>query len=115
MNRRPAISRILRIILVVSLLSGCTPLASVKQIPVHYAATGRSELLAAEKELADASRIENRQPLVALAKDLAAAKISANLLEGERNNTSALSLYNFAVARGVENVQRARVTPWRAR
>jgi pimeloyl-ACP methyl ester carboxylesterase len=93
---------------------GCTPLASVKQTSVRYAATGTQELASAEKELADASRIENRQPLLALADDLTAAKIAADLLDHERDNTNARNLYNFAVARSIENLQRAQLAPWRA-
>jgi hypothetical protein len=80
---------------------------------VRYAATGTQELASAEKDLADAGQIERRQPLLALAGDLTAAKIAADALDRERDNTNAQKLYNFAVARSVENLQRAQLEPWR--
>jgi pimeloyl-ACP methyl ester carboxylesterase len=94
---------------------GCTPLASVKQTSAHYAATraGAPELANAEKELAEANKIERRQPLLALDNDLTAARIAANTLDRQRDSTEALKLYNFAVARSVENLQRAQLEPWR--
>jgi hypothetical protein len=89
---------------------GCTPLASVKQTPARYAATGTQELASAEKELAAASKIDKQQPLLALAGDLTAAKLAAEALD---RSTKARKLYNFAVARTVENLQRAQLEPWR--
>jgi hypothetical protein len=77
---------------------------------VRYAATGTQELAIAEKELAEAGQIERRQPLLALAGDLTAAKIAADALD---RSTKAQKLYNFAVARSVENMQRAQLEPWR--
>jgi len=100
-------------ILCVCFYCGCTPLASVKHTPVRYAVTGRQELAPAEKELAEASQIERRQPLLALAHDLSAAKIATDALAREREDISARNLYNFAVARSVENLQRAQLEPWR--
>ncbi len=99
--------------LCVCFFAGCTPLASVKQTSVQYVVTGRQELAPAEKELADASKIERRQPQIALGKDIAAAKIATDALDRDHNDTDAEKLYNFAVARSVENVQRARLEPWR--
>jgi pimeloyl-ACP methyl ester carboxylesterase len=92
---------------------GCAPLASVKQTSVRYAATGTQELASAEKDLAEARQIARRQPLLALADDLSAAKIATDALDRERDNTNARNLYNFAVARSVENMQRAQLEPWR--
>jgi len=62
----------------------------------------QQRLLAAEKE----------QPLVALGDDLFAAKLSLNVLEQRPNDSSAQSIYNFSVARAVENVERANIQPW---
>ena len=92
---------------------GCTPLASVKPTSVRYAPTGTQALARAEKDLAEASKIDKQQPLLALANDLSAARIAADVLDRERDNTKAQNLYNFAVARSVENVQRAQLEPWR--
>jgi pimeloyl-ACP methyl ester carboxylesterase len=94
---------------------GCTPLASVKQTSVRYVTTGTggAELAIAEKELTEAGKIERRQPLLALADDLTAAKVAVDALDRKRDNTNAEKLYNFAVARSVENIQRAQLEPWR--
>ena len=83
---------------------------------MRYAATGTGgqELAIAEKELAEAGKIEHRQPLLALAGDLTAAKIAVGAFDRKRNDTNAEKLYNFAVARSVENMQRAQVEPWRS-
>ena len=79
---------------------------------MRYAATGTHapELASAEKELAEAGQIERRQPLLALAGDLTAAKLAADALD---RGTKAQKLYNFAVARSIENLQRAQLEPWR--
>jgi pimeloyl-ACP methyl ester carboxylesterase len=94
---------------------GCTPVASVKQTSVCYHGSGnkKGELAAAEKLLSEASRIERRQPTIALASDLSAAKIAANRLGRDSSNKDAQKLYNFAIARSIENVQRANLEPWR--
>src|ERR1700731_1873972 len=94
------------------LSDGCTPLASVKRTQTRFASTG-GELAGADKYLTRASKLGERQPLVALCDDLRAARIATNALDRDRNDSEALSLYNFAIARSVENVQRAQVEPWR--
>src|SRR4029077_1841193 len=91
---------------------GCAHLATVKTIPARLATglhveepldSGTKYLLAAEHE----------QPLPALGHDLLAAKISYGVLERQPKNESARSLYNFAVARVVQDVDRADLEPWR--
>jgi hypothetical protein len=67
-------------------------------------------LNAATKFLATA---EHEQPLTALGPDLFAAKISYNVLERRPNDKSAQNIYNFAVARVVQDADRAGVEPWR--
>ena len=56
---------------------------------------------------------EHEQPLAALGHDLLAAKISYEVLERQPKNESARSIYNFAVARVVHDVDRTDVEPWR--
>jgi pimeloyl-ACP methyl ester carboxylesterase len=56
---------------------------------------------------------EYEQPLAALSHDLLAAKISYGALERQPKNESARSIYNFAVARIVKDVDRTDVEPWR--
>ena len=84
---------------------GCAHLATVKTIPARLATglhveepldSGTKYLLAAEHE----------QPLPALGHDLLAAKISYAVLERHPKNESARSIYNFAVARVVQDVER---------
>jgi pimeloyl-ACP methyl ester carboxylesterase len=56
---------------------------------------------------------EHEQSLAALGHDLLAAKISYEVLERQPKNESARSIYNFAVARVVHDVDRTDVEPWR--
>jgi pimeloyl-ACP methyl ester carboxylesterase len=56
---------------------------------------------------------EHEQPLPALSHDLLAAKISYGVLERQPKNESARSIYNFAVARVVQDVDRTDLEPWR--
>ena len=56
---------------------------------------------------------EHQQPQTALGNDLSAAKLSLNILEQRPDDASAQSIYNFSVARAVENVERANLQPWR--
>jgi len=56
---------------------------------------------------------EREQPLAAIGHDLLATKISYGVLEQHPKNESARSIYNFAVARVVHDVDRTEVEPWR--
>jgi pimeloyl-ACP methyl ester carboxylesterase len=91
---------------------GCAHLATVKTIPAHLP-TG----LAAAEPLDSATRYlaaaEHEQALPALGYDLLAVKISEGVLERQPRNESARSLYNFAVARVVQDVDRTDLEPWR--
>jgi pimeloyl-ACP methyl ester carboxylesterase len=90
---------------------GCAHLATVKttEPPVPTIASNEGDLARAKQHLTAAERA---QPLVALGDDLSAAKISLNVLEHQPNDSAALSIYNFSVARAVENVARANLHPW---
>jgi pimeloyl-ACP methyl ester carboxylesterase len=91
---------------------GCAHLATVKttQPRIPTITAGEDELTLAKQHLAAAERA---QPLVALGDDLSAAQLSLNILEQQPSNSSAQSIYNFSVARAVENVARANLQPWR--
>jgi len=94
-------------------LCGCAShLATVKTIPARLSTALRVEepLGSATKYLAAA---EHEQALPALGHDLLAVKISVGVLERKAKNESARSIYNFAVARVVHDVDRADVEPWR--
>src|SRR5258708_2724091 len=90
---------------------GCAHLATVKTIPARLA-TG----LHVEEPLDSATKYllaaEHEQPLPALGHDLLAAKISYGVVERHPKNESARSIYNFAVARVVQDVDRADLEPW---
>jgi pimeloyl-ACP methyl ester carboxylesterase len=92
---------------------GCAArLATVKTKPARLPATvvSPAPLDSATKYLAAA---EHEQPLPALGHDLLAAKISYGVLERDPKNESARSIYNFAVARVVQDVDRTDLEPWR--
>src|SRR5207244_376809 len=89
---------------------GCAHLATVRTTqPRIPNVANDSKLAVAKQHLAVAERA---QPLVALGEDLSAAKVSLNLLEQRPTDRAAQSIYNFSVARAVENVERARIQPW---
>src|SRR4029453_7237460 len=91
---------------------GCAHLAVVKtkpaQLPKTLVAEGPLEF--AKRYLAAA---EHEQPLPALSHDLLAAKISYDVLERRPEDESARDIYNFAVARVVQDVDRTDIEPWR--
>jgi pimeloyl-ACP methyl ester carboxylesterase len=92
---------------------GCAShLATVKTIPARLP-TGLSlerPLESATKHLLSA---EHEQALPALGHDLLAAKISYEVLERQPKNESARSIYNYSVARVVQDVDRTDLEPWR--
>ena len=99
-------------------LSGCCgcagQLATVKTKTPRLFATAASEahLGTATKSLAAA---ENEQPSSALGHDLLATKLSSNVLERQPDDLSAQSIYNFSVARVVQDIERGNLQPWRQR
>jgi len=91
---------------------GCAShLAVVKTKPAQLPRTlnAQGPLQLAARYLAAA---EHEQPLPALGHDLLAARISWGVLERQPKNESARSIYNFAVARVVQDVDRANLEPW---
>jgi pimeloyl-ACP methyl ester carboxylesterase len=99
-------------VLLLAGLCGCAHLATVKtkpaRIPVEPANNERLER--ARDYLAEA---EHDQPLAALGQDLVAAKIAYGMLEKRPEDDSARNIYNFAVARVVQDVDRTNLEPWR--
>jgi pimeloyl-ACP methyl ester carboxylesterase len=93
-------------------LCGCAHLATVKTTEPHVPTIAASDekLAVATQKLTAAER---QQPLIALGNDLSAAKLSFSVLEQRPSDASAQSIYNFSVARAVENVERANLQPWR--
>jgi pimeloyl-ACP methyl ester carboxylesterase len=93
-------------------LCGCAHLATVKTTEPHVPTIAASDekLAVATQKLTAAER---EQPLIALGNDLSAAKLSVSVLEQRPSDSFAQSIYNFSVARAVENVERANLQPWR--
>jgi len=90
---------------------GCAHLASVKVTRARLpGVTGNDKQLQAAKQCLVSA--EREQPLVSLGDDLSAAKLSLQVLERRPNDSLAQSVYNFSVARTVENVERAKIQPW---
>ncbi len=94
------------------ILCGCAHLATVKttRAPIP-AASGNDDQHAKEYLVA----AERQEQLVALGSDLSAAKISLNILEQRPDDLPAQNIYNFSVARAVQNIERANLQPWRQR
>jgi pimeloyl-ACP methyl ester carboxylesterase len=96
------------------ILSSCAPNLSVQQSTARISEFGGlpQNLAVAKKELSNGQKIESQQPLLALGHDLAAASAAAAELGHCRDESQARDFYNFAVARSVENIQRAGIQPW---
>lgn len=93
---------------------GCAPLATVSHVRprpavLHEAAT---ELVKAQRYLADGQSLAHREPLRSLGNYLAAAKIASQRFEQQPNDSAAFELYNFAVARSVEIVDSTPLDVW---
>jgi pimeloyl-ACP methyl ester carboxylesterase len=92
--------------------TGCAHLASVNTTEPHVPA-----IAASDEQLRSATecliRAKQEQPSLSLGDDLSAAKLSLNVLERRPGDLSAQQIYNFAVARVVENIPRADLQPWR--
>jgi pimeloyl-ACP methyl ester carboxylesterase len=99
-------------VLLLAGLCGCAHLATVKTKPAPIPAepANNERLERARKYLAAA---EHAQPLAALGQDLVAAKIAYGVLERRPEDNLARNIYNFAVARVVQDVDRTDFEPWR--
>ena len=90
---------------------GCSHLATVKERPARLPVGLPAEepLESAKKYLTAA---EHERPLAALGHDLLASRISNEVLQRHPKDESAREIYNFAVARVVQDVDRADLEPW---
>ena len=91
---------------------GCAHLATVKTMQPRV-----PPIASSDAQLRDATeclmRAEREEPIVSLGNDLAAAKLSLNVLDQRPDDSSAQSTYNFSVGRAVGNIERANLQPWR--
>ena len=106
--------RISRPIAAVLILSGCAQIATVKQTTPRFAVVGTQggELNAADRYLEGAEKLERSDPLRALGGYLASAHSAYNELDRHPSNKGARDLYNFAVARCIEIIERIPLDPW---
>src|SRR5437588_3365090 len=101
-------------LLVLTGLFGCAHLASVQpgEIALPLNKNSPAGLIAAEERLSEAQKQVDQKPLLGLGNDLAAAQLTLAQLSQHKNESEARDLYNFAVARVVENLQRNALQPW---
>src|SRR6185437_14544775 len=87
-------------------VTGCAHLADVKTTQ-----PGVPRLMVEEEQLHSATehlaRAKHEQPSLSLGDDLSATKLSLDVLERRPGDLSAEKIYNFSVARVVEDVERA--------
>ena len=95
-------------------LAGCSQYASVseKRPEFHPLRSAASSLISVEQGIAAALRKERGEPLAALGGYLSAAQTAARELERNPANTAARDDYNFAVARVLGTIKRAKLEPW---
>jgi pimeloyl-ACP methyl ester carboxylesterase len=95
-------------------VTGCAQYAQVSTRRPHFRPVKSTveALRAAESRLAEAMRVENRDPRRALGEFLLAAQIATEQLSKNPDDASARASYNFAVARIVGSIQRAKLDPW---
>jgi pimeloyl-ACP methyl ester carboxylesterase len=94
------------------LATGCAHLANVTttQPAVPRLIVKEEQLRSATEHLA---RATYERPALSLGDDLSAAKLSLNVLQRRPDDLSAEKIYNFSVARVVEDIERANLQPWR--
>lgn len=95
-------------------LSGCAQYASVseRRPQFHPLRSMASSLMSVEQRIRTALRKERGEPLAALGEYLAAAQTAARELERNPADTVARDDYNFAVARAIGTIKRAKLEPW---
>jgi pimeloyl-ACP methyl ester carboxylesterase len=108
------LARISRPIVAVLILSGCAEIATVKQTTPRFAPVGTqgTELNVADRQLEGAEKLERSDPLRALGGYLASAHSAYAELDRHPTNRAARDLYNFAVARCIEVIERTPLDPW---
>ena len=94
--------------------TGCAQYATVSHKTPQFRPAGATvgTLAPAQQSIARALREERREPLVALADLLTAAELAARQLARNPSDTVAREAYNFAVARVLGTVQKAKLDPW---
>jgi pimeloyl-ACP methyl ester carboxylesterase len=103
------------LVLSATVLIGCSSrYARVSEIQPRFrpVQTVAGALAPIPKGIADAVRHEKSDPLVALGEYLATAELAARQLTRTPNDTDARDAYNFAVARVLGTIKKAKLDPW---
>jgi pimeloyl-ACP methyl ester carboxylesterase len=95
-------------------LSGCSQYASVSEVrprfrPIRSTA---GALVSVQQCVTNAVRQEHRKPLAALGEYLTAAELAVRQLARNPEDTEARDCYNFAVARVLGTIKKAKLDPW---
>jgi pimeloyl-ACP methyl ester carboxylesterase len=98
----------------VIVLSGCSQYASVREKRPQFRPlrSTTAALVAAEQRIVGALTRERRDPLAALGEYLDAAATAERQLERNPNDVEVRDAYNFAVARVIGTIKRAKLDPW---
>jgi len=93
------------------LLAGCAQYASVSERKPQFRPLRSlaSSLASAEQSIAGALRKESKEPMAALGEYLAAAQAAAQELDRNPSDAAARTDYNFAVARVLGTIRRAKI------
>ncbi len=102
------------IILIAFALAGCAYYATVSQTKPQFRPMRASNdpLLPAEQGIVKAFQQERGEPLVALGEYLTVAQTAAQQLARNPGDIAARDAYNFAVARVLGTIQKAKLDPW---
>lgn len=93
----------------------CAPYARVTPIKPVFHSTGSSsvQMARSERGIETALRWEKREPIRAIGGFLAAARDAQQVLARDPADIAARDAYNFAVARVIGTIQKARLDPWK--
>ncbi len=95
-------------------LAGCAQYATVSQKSPQFRPVSATvgALVSVEQGITSALRQEKHDPLVAMGELLTAAEVAAKQLARNPSDTAARDAYNFAVARVLGIIQKAKLDPW---
>jgi pimeloyl-ACP methyl ester carboxylesterase len=95
-------------------LGSCATYSKVNERRPHFIpfASGVGPLANAEAQIVKATRIDRRDPLVALGEYMSAAEAALRQLDRSPNDQAARNTYNFAVGRIIATIRDAKLDPW---
>jgi pimeloyl-ACP methyl ester carboxylesterase len=95
-------------------LGSCATYSKVNERRPHFIpfASGGGPLANAEAQIVKATRIDRRDPLVALGEYMSAAEAALRQLDRSPNDQAARNAYNFGVGRIIATIRDAKLDPW---